>query len=171
MTLVQTKDVLFPSPVLTSPFRRGPHPYAIVDFEKSQITSEARFSGLYSPPLWAGEDNSCVYQYTYSFDVTRQAELHIWLYQPTAHDADVNTDTFLGKAASRPLLTETPREEWLGLHGGVGSISIRTQFIEAESPTSMTESNDLFDSVDLHCGPLSSIGNVYILRYASSFKQ
>jgi hypothetical protein len=48
-----------------------------------------------------------MHTYTYCFDVTRQAELQIWLYQPASRGADVNTDVFLGKAVFRPLLAET----------------------------------------------------------------
>ncbi|KAJ6044021.1 serine/threonine-protein kinase gad8 [Penicillium canescens] len=171
VTLIQTRDVPFPTASYTPPGSgalRGPLPYAIVDFDKSQIISHARYPGLYEPPVWAGEEESSVHDmrsYTYCFDVTRQAELQIWLYQPAARGADVNTDVFLGKAVFRALLTETSEitREWLSLHNGVGAISIMAQFISAEPLTSMV-SLEPFEVRSVSRKSLSSLANAVILR-------
>ena len=60
VTLIQTRDVPFPTTSATPPgsgYLRGPRPYAIVDFDKSQIISYARYvhPSLYEPLVCAGE--------------------------------------------------------------------------------------------------------------------
>lgn len=175
MTLIQTRDLLFPRTSSTPPgsrFLRGPHPYAIVDFDKSQVISHARYPSVYEPPVWAGEEKSpYIRSYTYSFDVTRHADLQIWLYQPTARGANVNTDVFLGKAAFRPLLTENSglTQEWLNLHNGVGAISIMNQFISTESLTTMTPSLEPFD-IREYRKSLSSLAIAVIYRYTYPYQ-
>lgn len=170
MTLIQTRDLHFHTNLSSQPgseVLRGPHPYAIVDFDKSQIISHARYPGLYEAPVWAGEgNNSYMRSYTYSFDVTRQAELKIWLYQPTSRGANVNTDAFLGRAACRPLLNGNAgiTQEWLSLYGGVGAISILTHFIPTEPLTTMTPILELFNIRNNCQKPLSRLANTYGLR-------
>lgn len=112
-----------------------------------------------------------MHTYTYCFDVTRQAELQIWLYQPAARGADVNTDVFLGKAMFQPLLSETSGiiQKWLGLHGGVGAISIMAQFISTEPLTSMVPLEP-FDVRSVPRKSLSSLAQAVILRYISPFQ-
>lgn len=171
VTLVQTRDVPFPTSLSTPLSERAldPRPYAIVDFDKSQIISRGHYPGLYEPPVWAGEGKiSDIHRYTYSFDVTRQAELQIWLYQPPTRRVDVNTDAFMGKATLRPLLAETSEiiQEWLNLHDGVGAISIMTQFISTEPLTSI-DMVEPFDIRERCPESLSSLTKVVIVRYVS----
>ena len=179
VTIIQTRDVPFPTASSTPPgggTLLGPLPYAIVDFDKSQIISRARYQylGVDEPPIWAGEEESSVHdirRYTYCFDVTRQAELQIWLYQPAARGDDVNTDVFLGKAVFRPLLTGTSEttREWLSLHNGVGAISIIAQFISTEPLISMVPLEP-FEVISGSRKSLSSLSYTVILRYVSPFQ-
>lgn len=178
VTLIQARDVPLPTASSTPPSRgylRGPPPYAIVDFDKSQIISRARYHlSLDEAFFWAGEEDVSghdMHTYTYCFDVTRQAELRIWLYQPAARGADVNTDVFLGRATFRPLLAETSEitREWLVLHDGVGAISILAQFIPTKPLISMVPLEP-FHIMSIAGKSLSSLARTVILRYISPFQ-
>jgi serum/glucocorticoid-regulated kinase 2 len=104
-------------------------PYAVIDFDKSQIISKPQ-SGSSDAPVWR-----CEYhrhnEFRHCFDVTRQTDLQIWLYQTAPAGADAGSSSFLGTATHRPSFKdeENSSAEWLDLHGGTGAVLITAQFI------------------------------------------
>ncbi|KAJ5191241.1 serine/threonine protein kinase-like protein [Penicillium cinerascens] len=143
--LAKISHVLYPQPPAgrsDDELTRPPPPYAIIDFDKSQVCCHAFYPGPHEPAVWALDGNRLTNGSAHTFDVTRQAELHIWLYQPADDSRDTNSDSFLGKTSFRPALIEKgtkSKEEWLDLHGGKGSISIMTKFIATKPLTITTE--------------------------------
>ncbi|PNY28157.1 Serine/threonine-protein kinase gad8 [Tolypocladium capitatum] len=108
-------------PVYQQPFL----PYAILDFEKSQLSIRA-VSGTAENPLWAGDEASC------RFDVSRFAELTIYLYLKNAEASTGSQDTFLGLTRIHPSFDERkPLDpEWLDVQDGTGKIRVTVEYIE-----------------------------------------
>ncbi|KAH8821904.1 serine/threonine protein kinase, AGC family [Xylogone sp. PMI_703] len=103
-------------------------PYAVIDFDKSQIIDKA-YLGTYDAPVWSygGNPKPC-------FDVTRKTSLQIWLYQTVLKKDNTTTTPFLGTVIYQPSLKqgENISEEWLDLRGGTGAILITVQFVPNE---------------------------------------
>jgi hypothetical protein len=81
------------------PFYRRLLPYALLNFDKSQVTVDS-FSGTTESPVWAGDEASC------KFDVSRAAELTVHFYVKNPNSFRGSQDIFLGIARINPLLDD-----------------------------------------------------------------
>lgn len=101
-------------------------PYAVLDFDKSQVFPEAS-GGSIQDPIWCGDSRR------YRFNVYRAAELTIRLYLGTASAS--SPDVFLGegKVALSTTLTK-PSVKWLHLLEGTGKIGVGLGYAESEVP-------------------------------------
>ncbi|RFU32262.1 hypothetical protein B7463_g4088, partial [Scytalidium lignicola] len=139
-------------------------PYAILDFDKSQVVVES-VSGTTKTPVWAGNKTS------YKFDVSRIAELTIYLYLRNPIVSRGNQDFFLGVTKLNPWVDEShqcventklnkendtsvelSQEEkifetkWLDVQDGTGKIRIGVEFAESRPPR--VGSFDISDYID-----------------------
>jgi serum/glucocorticoid-regulated kinase 2 len=136
-------------------------PYALLDFEKSQIHVDA-VSGTCQDPLWAGERTE------HKFDVTRINDLSIQLYlcnrYSTPVPSDRNGDVLLGECKIKPSFTKDPKADqpevsWIDLSSGNGSIKIGAKFIESKKKDPVIEDFELLKALGR-----SSFGNVLQVR-------
>lgn len=112
-----------------APDLRSSLPYALVDFDKSQIIAPAD-SGTLEVPVWTSEHNGR--RFTYQFDVTRPAELRIRLYLPTAPSLGNGrcADPFSGELIILPSFKKYGNQsaEWLDLYRGTGAVRMTVHF-------------------------------------------
>ncbi|PYI04038.1 kinase-like protein [Aspergillus sclerotiicarbonarius CBS 121057] len=131
VTLGQTRDLE------NHDFRQ----YEIVFFDTSYIICGASFS---DNKRWPYDGR------TWRFDVTRPAELQIWLYRHRGR-LHSKADTFLGKTTFQPSFTNHEASPvWLNLHGKAGAIKITTKFIPADSPLIFTRHFERMDILSNH---------------------
>jgi serum/glucocorticoid-regulated kinase 2 len=103
-------------------------PYALLDFDKSQVSSDS-LRGTPEDPKWQGDMTP------YEFDVSRIAELTVYLYLKNQNAARGSQDKFIGVARMTPRFEESheekaPDAEWLDVQDGTGKIRIRVEYVE-----------------------------------------
>jgi serum/glucocorticoid-regulated kinase 2 len=103
------------------PFYRRLLPYALLNFDKSQVTVDS-FSGTTESPLWAGDEASC------KFDVSRAAKLTV----KNPNSFKGSQDIFLGIARINPLLDDKkpPGTEWFNIQNDTGKVRIGVEYVE-----------------------------------------
>lgn len=98
-----TKSDIAAAPTIHGRYLTKYLPYALLDFDKSQVFTKA-VSGTPENPLWWTGNNS-----PFKFDVSRQAELSIQIYlrNPAAQPrVEGNEDIFPGATKGQPHLQE-----------------------------------------------------------------
>jgi serum/glucocorticoid-regulated kinase 2 len=124
----------------SSPFNHRFLPYAILDFGKSQVVVES-VSGSTKNPLWAENRTTKMWGAgnKTSFDVSRVAELTIYLYLRSPIASGRNQDFFLGVTKLNPWVDKSQEEntsntKWLDIQDGTGKIRIGVEFTERTPP-------------------------------------
>jgi serum/glucocorticoid-regulated kinase 2 len=148
-------------------------PYAVLDFDKSQVFVNS-VSGTPENPLWAGDNTS------YKFDVSQVTELavHLYLRNPNATPGSGRSqDIFLGVARINPRFEESHKyvedpklskkdegkaaaefnqkektrgqssAEWLDVQYGTGKIRIGVEYVENRTWSLSIEDFDLLENV------------------------
>ncbi|KAL7932958.1 hypothetical protein V8C35DRAFT_305921 [Trichoderma chlorosporum] len=109
-------------------------PYAILEFENSQVTIEAT-SGSKENPVWERGETKRSSNQTRKFDVFRAAELTIRLYMRHAHANRGSSDISLGIVKTTPFYghESATQMEWLPIRNGTGKLSVEVQYVKSNA--------------------------------------
>ncbi|KAJ8064924.1 hypothetical protein OCU04_007228 [Sclerotinia nivalis] len=91
-------------------------PYALLDFDHSQVIVDA-VSGTTKSPLWAGKETS------YGFEVSRVAELTVFLYLRNPLASMGHQDFFLGAVKLHPWANESYKYDEMNVTASLGQES------------------------------------------------
>ncbi|KAK4039251.1 putative serine threonine-protein kinase gad8, partial [Parachaetomium inaequale] len=121
-------------------YRRQFHlPYALLDYEKSQVSVEA-ILGSTENPRWRVKCGSA-----YKFDVSRAAALSIHLYLKDPRACKGSQDVLLGVARVNPFDGWTVSgPQWLNVQGGTGKVLISLEYTQADIDRSEFTLLDVF---------------------------
>lgn len=103
-------------------------PYAVLEFDSSQITTKA-ISGTTENPVWEKEKDRFTAR-TRKFDVFRASKLTIRLYIKHPHTRGGNQDIYLGIARMTPAFEHesTSQTTWLQVNNGTGKLHIKVEY-------------------------------------------
>jgi len=109
--------------------RRCNFPYALLDYEKCQVSVNS-FLGTTESPVWMGD------YATHKFDVARFSELTIYLYLRDPNALTKSQDTFLGVACVDPFDgSGKSKAQWLKVQDGTGDIRISLEYMNVGNRT------------------------------------
>ncbi|KAK3300430.1 kinase-like domain-containing protein [Chaetomium fimeti] len=124
----------YPSP---SSRRQYHLPYALLDYERSQVTVGSLL-GTTENPRWIAQHGA-----TCKFDISRAAELAIRLYLEDPKARKGSQDVFLGVARISPFdgwMVSGPR--WLEIQGGTGKILVSLEYTHVENKALEIDTSD-----------------------------
>lgn len=158
-------------------------PYALVDFDKQQIFTNA-VSGTPENPIWAGNNTQ------YKFDVSRMTDLSLSIYirnPSAAPQAGRSEDIFIGTVAVKPVFEETrvhqvgskhtdkggeqenspghSAAKWLSMRDGSGSLKVGVEFVENRQNSLSIDDFDLLKVVGR-----GSFGKVMQVQYSATLR-
>ncbi|ROW07867.1 hypothetical protein VMCG_03661 [Cytospora schulzeri] len=105
---------------------QGPFlPYALLDFDKTQVFGHAT-SGSMENPVWAGDEDP------YRFDVSLRTKLTVRLYLGKSDAYKGNQDIYLGTVRLNLSFEEQPPSgtDWFKVENGTGKIRLRFKYVK-----------------------------------------